>query len=417
MKKSFMILAASSMLLFAACNKDKEENSAYTINGDQITFGVGMDSDQIDGKQSFNGEYRKIFFTTGDRMIINYDGATVYPVASDLYPGSTNAFSPVARVTTGVSADGSYDFMYPATDFRIDMNGDFHSYFPQRILALSGSAVNNDFSQIDSARRPLWPMYAGIEDINEFTGRSVLMRNACSWLSPSFIYGPAWANFVFKPITGLTYGTNDANGVRIGCPTMVANNGLIISDCKLWGHAHLDYSNKIAPVMVMDDLTRGTTDTVVYIAPQNALIVESNSGQTSNEIMSVAGIIPVAPMQWYGAKRFQVVICFTINLPIVIDGVTVETPVYMAFVSNTKEVNGVIERNNRYMLETNFQTIDEDEGDVTYMPGEDIHTAEAYAAAVLRGNGAEIQLANGLLYLSTDAVNANAWVRTNVLHM
>lgn len=411
MKKSLMIFAASSMLLFAACNK--EENNGYTINGDQITFGVGMDSDQTDGKQSFNGEYKKIYFTTGDQMLINGNLATVNPVANNRYPGSSAAFSPLARVTTGVSANGSYDFMYPATDFTIDENGVYNAYFPQRVQALSGNAANNDFSLIDANLKPLWPMYAGIEDINSFNSRQVLMRNACSWLSPSFIYGPAWANFVFGPLTGLTYGSNDENGTRISCPTMTVINGLIISNHKVWGSAHLDYSDRIAPKMVMDDVFNGEVemfDTINFASPANALVVEGYNSQTSNEMMNVAGIIPVAPMQ-YGAKKFGVVSCFVVTLPIDVDGEVVDTPVYVAFASNVKAVDTEIERNKRYMLETNFQTVDGDESEATYMNG----TAERYAAAVLDGEGAEIQLTNGVLYLSTSADNANRYVRVNVM--
>ena len=56
MKKSLMVLAASAVILFAACNK--EENNGYTINGDQITFGVGSGIPQDEGKQSFSGRFK-----------------------------------------------------------------------------------------------------------------------------------------------------------------------------------------------------------------------------------------------------------------------------------------------------------------------------------------------------------------------
>lgn len=389
-----MIFAASTMLLFAACNK--EENNGYTINGDQITFGMGMGEFQDEGKQSFNGEYKRIYFTTGDQILVNATAYGVYPQASSV-AGTSSEFSPLASVTATASADGRYDFMYPAGIFTVN-EGTYTAFFPQHIQALAGNAVDNNIDNIAANRRPIWPMYFGVANIDNFSGR-VILKNAAAFLSPSFIYGPAWANVVLAPLTGAQYGTID--GTNYACPTLNVVDGVIKSNQKLWGNATLNYSNISSPKMEMVETLSGNARDVLYFdCPANTTVVEGSSSN-NQEMTNVCGIIPVAPMMNNDTKTFQVRVALYVDVPIN----NVNTRVFICYTSSENEVEEFqVKRARRYMMPINIQTVGDDfDNSYTYVGG------SAQYATNVAGNGAVINF-----YNDQNQVNSTVFVTTNI---
>ncbi len=345
-----MVLAASTLILFAACKK--EENKGYTVNGDKITFGVGMDSRTDDGKQSFNGEYKRIYFTSGDQMFVNNAQYSVIPMASpENFPGSTNEFSPAGRVTVDVNPSGSYNFIYPAAIFN-ENAGVYTATFPAEVNLLNGNAVNNEFSLIPEDLRPIWPMALGIEDIATFYG-DVILKNAVAFLSPNFIYGPAWCNVAFSRFTGVTYGT--VGDVTTPCPVLTVKDVVIRSSRKLTGEATLNMDSPEFPKMVMNGTLSGNArDVVVCHSPENTIITENNG--TNQELLNIAGILPVAPMP-EETKFFQMNIYLECDLDVV-DAMT-PTRFYLKFVTNEARTLDPDLRSKRYKLNDNYQTIGE----------------------------------------------------------
>ena len=353
MKKSLIVLAASALILFAACKK--EENKAYTVNGNQITFGVGLDSRTDDGKQSFSGEYKRIYFTSGDQVFINNAACNIIPRPNDNFPGSSNSWSPVGAVTADVSADGSYNFIYPAAIFT-ENAGVYSATFPAEVNLLNGNAADNRFENIPEAVRPIWPMYFEIPDIETFEDQ-VLLKNAVAFLSPNFIYGPAWCNVVFSPLTNVNYGT--VNDVTTPCPVLTIKDVVIRSNRKLTGAAHL-VTSATNPRMVMDGtVATGARDVVYCHAPANTIITE-NAG-VNQELLNVAGILPIAPMNDEDNKTFQVDVYLECVLPVwdAASETATNTTYYLRFTSKEKSTADYISRTRRYMININFQTIGE----------------------------------------------------------
>ncbi len=382
-------------MLLAACNKE-ESGNGYTIQGDKITFGVGMDNIQGEGKHCFNGAYNGIWFEIGDYMLINNEYCAVSPIASSSYPGSSFSLSPLVSVTADISASGAYDFVYPAV-FTRDANGQYKASFPSSaFFPLFDGLTYAD----NNTSYYLWPMYAGITDLATFHGR-VQLRNACAFLSPRFSYGPDWANVVFAPLTGVTYGTSNT------CPSMTPIASVFISNHKLWGSAHLDYTNPNHPVMVMDStVAPGMRDTLFaatyhdygYTITENIASPNGNANGTTN----ITHIAPIAPIENGDTKTFKVA---TVTYAYLEN--TRET-IYLVFVSNESSTTSQIKRNYQYMLDINFATATD--GTFTYLPNETSHTAEAYAAAVRGSNGATIQFSNGTLFVTNDAEVDNSYM-------
>ena len=393
MKKSLMVLAASTMLLFAACNK--EDNNGYTINGDKITFGMSMDDAQDQGKQAFHGPYKMIYFTEGDQIFVNHTPYAVVPQADPDMVGTTNTYSHLAHVTANISEDGRYDFMYPAGVLQYD-GTNYTATFPNNVQALNGAMSNMFDNSIivdpDYSVLPIWPMYFGIEDIENFSGR-VILKHACAFISPNFTYGPSWANKVFKPITGVTY-----DGATVACPEMYIYDARIKSNIPLYGPARLNYSNPQNPVMqITGAMPASGYQVLAFTAPANARIAEGNGQQ---EQLNVAGIVPIAPAENDNSKSFEISFTFTADLPVATaDGGTTTRTFYMFFKTNPTTTYAPIKRNNRYWMEVNFQTLGN--STVTYTDG-----LEAYT----RNKGGEITFGNGTLYISSDMNAVNSYI-------
>lgn len=339
MKKSLMILAASTMILFAACNK--EENNGYTINGDKITFGVTVTNPQDEGKQALNGENKMIYFTTGDQIIINGTACNVTPVAHPAFPTSNGSYSPVGQMTADVSSTGAYSFVYPASIFTND-GGVYRATFPRLARAINGQLGSTDFAEIDPVYRPIWPMYYGIDDISNHNGM-VELENACTFISPEIKYGPAWATAVFGPLSHQNYG-DDGNGNYVPSPTLQITDGALWSNLKLHGPAHLDVTNG---EMVMDEVVAGQFDTLIWGAPQNAFVNDGH--QAGLEQSTIVGIIPLAPANNGNSKSFKMALTFRAS----VEGQTY----YMLFISREKTTTAALERNIRNYLRLDFDNI------------------------------------------------------------
>lgn len=341
MKKSLMIFAASTIVLFAACNK--EENKGYTINGDKITFGVGVTDPQDEGKQTYSGSDRLIFFNAGDQIDVNGTVYSVNPIATSNYAGSTNTNSPVANVTCNIAADGAYAFTYPANIFTNE-GGVYRATYPKTVLALNGFNTTN-IDAIREAIRPIWPMYYRIPDVSNFHNM-VELKNASAFLSPAVLYGPSWANVVFGPLTGATYGEVEGQAYN-PCPTMNILDGVIYSSLKLHGVATLNTTDNENPIMVMNETVSGRYDTLSWGAPANTVIQEDVSSQ--QEHVTIVGIIPIAPVENMASKTFKM----AVSLNATIDGQTY----YMLYVTDEKTTRNALMRNNRYFMNFDFQSV------------------------------------------------------------
>lgn len=381
MKKYTMIFAASAMLLFAACNKT--EDKGYTINGDKITFGIGMDQIRNNDKQNFNGEYKRIYFTSDDQAQINGDVSDVNPRG-----GSPSV---EASVTATVNPNGTYHLFYPlgAYDAITENAGAYTATatFPSEVILLNG-AENNHFSNW-AAMKPVWPMYEFI-DVNDESTYDHLMLNAVSFLAPNVIYGPAWANVVFGPITGIENYNNNT------CPMMNVTDVVINSNnLNLTGSATLNYSNPRRPIMVMTgDADNGGTITCHAQSLTNpgergyAEVVASASttGSANQEVLNVIGIVPIAPVNNVDDKDLQVTVYFNVTLG--------STTYYYKFVSDRKTTDVAFQRNLRNFLQINFQTIG-DGGNGQFAYGANA-TDGFYESITFSGN-----TGNGVLYRST----------------
>ncbi len=398
MKRTFILLAASAMLL-AACNKE-ESGNGYTIQGDKITFGVGVDSIQGEGKPTYRYEYGGVWFRDGDSMFVNGAAYGITPIASSSYPDSNYVRSPLASVTANLSASGAYDFVYPASQFSVGANGQYNATFKKWIEApnyYSNSCNIGLPDYYDNDANCLWPMYAGIANLANFRG-NLRMLNACAFLSPRILYGPEWANVVLSPLSGVTYGA-DASGNYTACPTIrsFGLDGVIFSNQKLWGATHLDYSNPLNPVMVMDEAVDATSgrDTMVFSGTASNYINENTATQGGGNagMTNILGIIPIAPAERNDEKTFRVAVMLWIDdFPFNYQGTTVRQPLYLLFLSNESSTTSQIKRNNQYMLDINMQTA----SNYQYMHG----TAENYAAAVINGADSGMRFSNGTLYVS-----------------
>jgi hypothetical protein len=382
MKKSLMVLAASAVILFAACNK--EENNGYTINGDQITFGVGSGIPQDEGKQSFSGRFKRVYFTTGDQMYVNGVAYPVRPQQSANATGSTGNFSPFAKVTVTASSTGSYDFVYPVNTMNPGTNG-YTATYPAGVQALNGNALNNDLNAPTRSARyfaqPIWPMYANLASIDDFNGQ-IMMLNTCSFISPEVVYGPGWANEVFSELTGETYGDGTP------CPVLNFNDGRIRSNIQLNGPAHLDVSDPTWPVMVMDapDASYEANPYEIYFAAHEGAVVTDGT-EAVGETQNIAGIIPIAPIENRSAKQFRMFL----GLNTTINGTTY----YLLFRSNTATRTGSMERNLRYFLSVNMQTIGS-------TASAQAIKAPNYASDVVT-NYSYIDFPNGRLFVTTNS--------------
>jgi hypothetical protein len=387
MKKNLMIFAASTMLLFAACNK--EDNDVYTINGDKITFGISMDEPQSADKQTYVGTTNRIWFDAGDQIYVNHEVCAVNPQSVAGSSATSSSLSYVGKVTATVSGTGRYDFVYPAASLQYD-GTNYTGTFPAAVQAIN-SAVDNhldaSFPRFSNCQTPLWPMYYGISDISTQTN-TIKLKNACSFIAPSFQYGAAFANAVFAPLVaqGTEYGVNAVP------PSLNYMEGKIKSTIPLHGPAHLDYTDLQNPVMVMDATMPTAGFQILHIqGPRNAQVVYNPNRQDWN----IAGVVPVAPVTNVD-MTIRMASSFWVNLG------TDNDPLYyyMVYVTDEKTLEGAsLLRNTIHELKVNFNTIG-DQNDEWYTVTD--NTTFDTPRTVYR-------IAGGWLFLTQDLNEATYW--------
>lgn len=401
-----MVLAASALVLFAACKKE-EVNKGYTINGDQITFGVGLAAPQDNEKQSYNGQEFRIYFTTNDSMIINGNHCVVIPEVLpqeiSTLPGTTTAFSPYARVTTTLSA-GAYDFYYPAKIFSTNEAGQYTATFPNDVRCLNMDLENNHFDSIIptqdeqghwimSSGRPVWPMYYHINNLA--TDGNVVLKNTTAFLTPRIEYGPEFANKVFGPIYNAVYTVEN-------CPAITIWDGYVRTDSKITGPAHLDVTNPSNPTMVMDgQLNQGEYDVLHFDLEDNVGIVNPSQNQS----MRMLGMFPIPASSELAERAWQMAVTITANVG--------GEWYYMIFRTIIGHQESIMLRNWRYNLNLNLQSLNrfafQDNDGHTY-----VNYDTDYLTKIANNQLAHIQFKNGDLYITKDIHVLDAWRNQNI---
>jgi len=396
MKKNLMIFAASTMLLFAACNKEEVSGNGYTINGNKITFGMGMQSS--DDKQGFHGSQKKVFFSSTDQIYVNGLQYDVDPVADPDVPGTNDNYSSQARVTCDLATDGRYEFMYPYHTLQ-HSGSNYTATFPANVQALDGN-INNmmDASIIAQGRSesvPIIPMYFVIPNINQFNG-NVVLKNTVAFLAPNILYGDLWANKVFKPLTDITYDAQQ----QIARPIIHLLDGRIKANFRLTGAATL-VADADDPIMVYDNpLGSDEWDVVRFRFPNGAQL---DAGQ---ENYKLAGMIPIAPVinpenGPAPERKMRIAFTMTVQLPSA-TSTNLET-YYMCYMSEVSTLRDGTEllRNTRNDLRVNFN-----ENRCTYTDGLDNYTTNRGGEIVFQGGNK--------LFISNSQSAINTWMQNNI---
>ncbi len=344
MKKYLVILAASSLLVFASCNKEK--NQAYTIEGNKIVLNVAGELPQDNNaKQTWSGERLRIFFNSGDQININ---GTDY--ALSCYPsniaGTSTSVSNYARVTCDLADD--YKLFYPTEGYTsITPNADGTDFIatvnmPTHVTLIPNTAMNR-FSTMNYT--PVWPLYTFLSDevmhennpalagATTEDGSCFELKNAVAVIAPEVIYGQEWAELVF----GGSY-ENPAD-----CPTLYFTDVVISANHQLTGAATLNTEDAAAPYIVMDNtLAEGSMDKV-YCHLDTP--VEINGLATSHVMLGNVAV-PVMP----AGTSFQANLYFYV---VNADG----SNTYYKYQSRTSQNIMPFRRSYRDFFDFNFQTV------------------------------------------------------------
>ena len=285
-KKKLFILAAGSMLLLSAC--EKQGQSFFRIDGDRITFDVTMDGATAADKQAYNGPAQRIFFTSGDQVYINGAICDVNPIAAAAIPGSSSTFSPLAQMTASLSDNGTYEFVYPAA--AVTKDGDsYTAHFPNDVRAMSNIQSYNAFDATDDMgfSAPVWPMYFKTQDLDSQNG--IILKNTCSFIGFRVTLGADYFNRIFHDYYEY-FGDPNFDTTFTAAPTIEPSSiSLIGSGIRLAGDAQLDCSDTDAPVMVMSE-NLSQNDTLLIRLPADSS-AQSNAQIVSRDL----GIITIAP--------------------------------------------------------------------------------------------------------------------------
>lgn len=403
MKKNLMILAASTMLLFAACNK--EEGNGYVINGNKITFGVGVDAPQMDGKQAYYGVDGRIFFTSGDQMFVNNTAYAVMPQTSDQarYSHYTNSWSGLAKVTSEVSENDAYEFIYPASIFNY-RNDRYEATFPNQIQ-LVNPAANNDFSvppAYVNDNHPIWPMYFNIPDLQQFGG-NIVLKNTTAFLCPTFQYTANWASEILAPVATQIAGQDVYYNADNAAPALTLLEGGIMSNIPLYGDAYLNTTTPSAPVMTMLPNSNTSLYNLTFGAAGNVQVFDNPSATHSDQV----GLIPVAPTDANApeTKSIKMWAHFTTTIANEVVNVTI--------ITKTGEAAIDLDRNFVYTLFVDMRTT----SDVhfvasTDVQGNDVYCTEAEYKTAYQNNGYCVAKFNGN-YVMISSANAPSGTMTN----
>ena len=402
MKKNLMILAASTMLLFAACNK--EEGNGYVINGNKITFGVGVDAPQMDGKQAYYGVDGRIFFTSGDQMFVNNTAYAVMPQTSDQprFSHYTNSWSGLAKVTSEVSENDAYEFIYPASIFNYN-NDRYEATFPNQIQLVNASA-NNDFSvppAYVNDNHPIWPMYFNIPDLQQFGG-NIVLKNTTAFLCPTFQYTANWASVILAPLASVIAGEEVNYNADNAAPALTLLEGGLLSNLPLYGNAYLNTTNPSAPVMTMLPNSNTSLYNLTFGAAGNVQVYDNPTASHVDQV----GLIPVAPTDTNApeTKSFKMWAHFTTTLANEVVNVTI--------ITKTGEAAMDLVRNGVYTLYVDMRTTSA----VTYNAAADAdhRTEAAYRTAFANDKYCVAKFNDNYVLISR--ANAPAGTMTNFMN-
>lgn len=380
MKKSLMVLAASGALLFAACEKGSEKS--YVIDGKDITFSLSMDTPKEDGKQSFNGSMKRSFFTDDDQIYINGTVCDVNPIATGEM-GTNASWSSIARATAPVSEDGRYSMVYPVSYMALTDAG-YGTTFPSSVMALNGGVPRNDIATMGTSdyAAPAVPLYYHTDDVTQVRD-GFMLKNTCSFFSPTVLYGPVWANIAFGPIAGVQFGDS------VAAPSLHVTGGSFMTNFPLSGDAVLNSTVSDNPVMEI--VENGNAKNYVKFQCSDNTMVADNSNQVSGqEVQNITGMVVVPAQEWIGTKNVSMTMTFDVE----INGNTY----YCHFVTFPKNARMGIMRSTRYFVNLNLQTLSLEGlgGRFSYLNG----SAEDYVAAVSQpGQAGRVEFENGTLYV------------------
>ena len=255
MKKYLVMLAASSLLVFAGCQKESAQKP-YTIEGNQVVFNIAGEAPSNDNeKQTINGG-KFLLFNTGDQILINGVESTV---SCYRYNNSgSDAVSAYAKVSAATADD--YTFYYPAQVFTAgDVAGEFIVNMPNHVSLVPNSSMYN-FAGL--AYAPAWPLYAHITAAEmetptaaTTTGEGTLfqLKNTYAVLVPAIDYSFTWANQVF----GGNWETDD------DCPQLHVTNVVVYANKKITGPATINATDPTAPELQMTTALASGYDKII----------------------------------------------------------------------------------------------------------------------------------------------------------
>ena len=349
MKKYTVILAAFAMFAFAACNKDNEKG--YTLNDDgTVNITIGCTAPENNAKQSFNGERMRIFFTSGDQIMVNEGIYNVTPKPTTIAGTSSNMSNKASVGSIPVSSN--YSFYFTAATYTVRPNGEYEvNMLPE--VNLLGNGISNPFD----ANNQAWPMYAECADLSSLGENGVMLLNAVGVISPTIIYGPEFCDAAFATLAGVT------SFQASECPNLRVNHVVVRSSQKLTGTATLNTTDPTDPYIVMDGtVNAGEMDEIIcHVSnPQNMLPTVGEQA-----VLNILGNLPIAP--YVNRPYYQMDIYFEVD----INGTTW----YYMFETNTVRHNFATNRSMRDWLAVNFQTVGNDtpvpaaDGSITFSNG------------------------------------------------
>lgn len=336
-RNTLFALAASGMLLFAAC--EKKEGTFYRIDGDKITFTIAMDGPQSADKQTYHGPQQRVFFNAGDSIWVNGGVYPLLPMAHSTAPGSNTAYSPFAEVTAELSDDRYYTFVYPANKHWIhpDLNTWVGNY-PSKVLLFNDADLTNlDTMGYGDFSAPFMPMFGYTYMHN--LGDRFLLTNSFSMITPRINYGQQWFDSVFKPIL--------ANG---GCDAtdMAIDQGFL----RLWG------SNITGTASFRIDMDEFLTEIIpdsnarqlVQFKCAGNTICQKNIGTNlTNPPENRIGTLTLPPKKNSYMKIFRT----CLKMKTVVNG----TNYYILHYAQSPTFYAPIERNHHYTIDLNMNTV------------------------------------------------------------
>jgi hypothetical protein len=309
----------------------------------------------------------------------------------------------LAKVTSEVSENDAYEFIYPASIFNYN-NNRYEATFPNQIQLVNPSA-NNDFSvppAYVNDNHPIWPMYFNIPDLQQFGG-NIVLKNTTAFLCPSFQYTASWAAEILAPIATQIAGQDVYYGADNPAPALTLLEGGIMSNIPLYGDAYLNTTTPSAPVMTMLPNSNTSLYDLTFGAAGNVQVFDDPTRAHVDQV----GLIPVAPTRNTNApetKTLKMWAHFTTTLANEVVNVTI--------ITKTGEAAMDLARNLVYTLYVDMRTPEDVHFVDETVNGTDTYYTEADYKADYRDHGYCVAKFNGN-YVLISSANAPAGTMTN----